>query len=365
MQIDIQSKIKDYRLLFTDSFDFLKDLSKYTPRIVIIDENVYNIYSEEFNEYFSAEEIILFKAIEANKNVENVLSLCEQVMTFSAKKNMTIISIGGGITQDVTGFLSSILYRGINWIFIPTTLLAQSDSCMGSKTSLNHGHFKNLLGSFYPPSQVYINVAFTQTLSETDFYSGIGEIVKLHLMGGKDNALAIIEKIKSISKNRDNYGLLLEMVRNSLAIKYSYIKDDEFDTGRRNLLNYGHCFGHALESSSDYQIPHGTAVVIGIIFANIIAVKRGLLDESTAYTLLNDLLLESIKCPLMKSYFQKDILLSAMQMDKKRVGKGLPLIVLHDSFELSKLTDVTPEELFYGIDVLLNNLELENEAEGI
>lgn len=365
MQIDIQSKIKDYKLLFSDNIGFLKDLSKYTPRIIIIDENVYKLYSEQFNEYFSPKEIILFKAIESNKNVENVLSLCEQVMTFSAKKNMTIISIGGGITQDVTGFLSSILYRGINWIFIPTTLLAQSDSCMGSKTSLNHGHFKNLLGSFYPPSQVYINVAFTQTLSETDFYSGIGEIVKLHLMGGEENALTIIKRIKSISKDRTDNVLLLEMVRNSLSIKYSYIKDDEFDTGRRNLLNYGHCFGHALESSSGYQIPHGIAVVIGIIFANIIAVKRGLLNESTAHDLLNNLLLDSIKCPIKKSYFQKDILLSAIQMDKKRVGKGLPLIVLHDSFTLSKLTDITPEELFDGIDVLLNNLKFENETESI
>lgn len=363
MQIDIQSKIKDYKLLFTDSFDFLKDLSKCTPRVVIVDENVYKLYSEQLNDCFSVEEIVLFKAVETNKNMENVLSLCERIMSFSAKKNMTIISFGGGITQDVTGFLSSILYRGINWIFIPTTLLAQSDSCMGSKTSLNHGHFKNLLGSFYPPSQVYINVNFTQTLSDTDFYSGIGEIVKLHLMGGQKHTFSIIEKMRAISCNREDYTVLLELVRDSLSIKYSYIKDDEFDTGRRNLLNYGHCFGHALESSSEYKIPHGIAVVIGIVFANIIAVKRGLLDERMAQVLLDELLLDCIKCPLKESFFQKEVLLSAMQMDKKRVGNGLPLIVLHNSFELSKLTDVTSEELFYGIDVLLNNVKCENETE--
>lgn len=363
--MNIQSKIKDYKLLFTDSFDFLKDLSNYIPRIVIVDENVYKLYSEQLDNYFSAEEIIQFKAIEANKNIENVLSLCEQVMSFSAKKNMTIISFGGGITQDVTGFLSSILYRGINWIYIPTTLLAQSDSCMGSKTSLNYGAFKNLLGSFYPPSQVYINVNFTQTLSDTDFYSGIGEIVKLHLMGGQEHAFSIIEKIQTISLNRKENAVLLELVKNSLSIKYSYIKDDEFDTGKRNLLNYGHCFGHALESSSGYRIPHGIAVVIGIIFANIIAVKRGLLDECMAQILLKDLLLGCIKCPLKGAYFQKEVILSAMQMDKKRVGNGLPLIVLNNSFVLAKLTDVTSEELFYGIDVLLNNVKCENETESI
>lgn len=358
MQIDVESKIKNYTLLFTEGFDFLEDLSKCTPRVVVIDENVYKCYRQQLDRFFSSDEIILFEAVESNKNIQRALALCDRVMSFSAKKNMTIISFGGGITQDVTGFLASILYRGINWIFVPTTLLAQSDSCMGSKTSLNYNQFKNLLGSFYPPSKVYIDVCFTKTLSDTDFYSGIGEIVKLHLMGGESNAHSIINSISSIARNRNDQDVLLELVKNSLAIKYSYIKDDEFDTGRRNLLNYGHCFGHALETSSDYKIPHGTAVVIGIIFANIIAVQRGLLSEQTARNLLDNLLLQCIKCPLERFYFQKEVILSAMKMDKKRVGNGLPLIVLHDSFDLSKLTDVTPEELFCGIDVLINNLSL-------
>lgn len=358
MQIDIHSKIKDYTLSFTENFDFLEDLSKYIPRIVIIDENVFGCYRHILIKHFKEDEIVKFQASEENKSIRAVLSLCDKVMSFSAKKNMTIISIGGGITQDVTGFLSSILYRGINWVFIPTTLLAQSDSCMGSKTSLNHEHFKNLLGSFYPPSRVYIDVHFTKTLSDMDFYSGIGEIVKLHLMGGLNNINSIIDKIQVISQNRDNYGVLLELVKNSLAIKYSYIKDDEFDTGRRNLLNYGHCFGHALEASSDYKVPHGTAVVIGIIFANVIAEKRGQLDGSVAYGLQEKLLLHCIKCPLDKSYFDRSIILSAMKMDKKRVGNGLPLIILHDSLELSKLIDVTSDELFYGIDRLLDILKM-------
>lgn len=358
MQIDIQSKIKDYTLSFTEHFAFLEYLSKCTPRIIIIDENVYKYYGSKLNQYFSLDEIILFRATETNKNIQNALLLCDKVMSLSAKKNMTIISFGGGIVQDVTGFLSSIIYRGINWIFIPTTLLAQSDSCMGSKTSLNYGHFKNLLGSFYPPSQVYIDVHFTKTLSDTDFYSGIGEIVKLHLMGGENHVHSIIDKIRLISQDREDYITLLDLIKNSLAIKYSYIKDDEFDLGKRNLLNYGHCFGHALESSSDYKIPHGTAVVIGIIFANAIAVKRGLLSERIALNLMNELLLQCIKCPLEKKYFQKEVIFSAMQMDKKRIGNGLPLIVLHDSLDLSKLTDITSEELFDGIDLLLNYLKL-------
>lgn len=358
MQIKIHSKIKDYTLSFKEEFTFFHELAEVQPRIVIVDRNILKHYRVQLNTYFAEEELIPFDAVETNKNISSVLQLCDTVMKSSAKKNMTIISFGGGITQDVTGFLASVLYRGINWIYVPTTLLAQSDSCMGSKTSLNHGHYKNLLGSFYPPAQVYIDVNFTKTLTETDFYSGLGEIVKLHLMGGKENIDSIITSVRSISEQRDNTVLLSDLVQNSLKIKYSYIKDDEFDTGRRNLLNYGHCFGHALEASSDYAIPHGIAVVIGIIFANLIAVKRGLLSQEKERFLFENLLYLGLKCEIKSEYFTKESILSAMKMDKKRVGIGLPLIILTDSFELSKLLDMTEEELFYGIEQLQNLLDL-------
>jgi len=348
----IHSKIKDYELQFKSDMGFMGDIARISPRIIIVDENVYNAYREMFDKYFLPEELVMFTAVETNKNIQSVLDLCDKVMDFAAKKNMTIVSFGGGITQDVTGFLSSILYRGVNWIFVPTTLLAQSDSCMGSKTSLNHKHFKNLLGDFYPPTTVYVNTEFTRTLTEMDFYSGIGEIVKLHLMGGEKLTRTISEDLEIIATKRDDSVILNRLVKESLEVKYSYIKDDEFDTGKRNLLNFGHCFGHALETSSGYAIPHGIAVVIGMIFANIIAVKRGYLSAEIEESLLNSVLKSSIKCPLKASYFDKDRILSAMKMDKKRVGNDLPLIILQDNYELKKLIDMTPEELFWGMDKL-------------
>ncbi|MDR2685057.1 MAG: iron-containing alcohol dehydrogenase [Prevotellaceae bacterium] len=345
MQINIHSKIKDYTLHF--SRDFWSDLAEIKPKIVIADSNVLRLYQEKLS-VFDKDEIITFNAVEQNKNMNSVFELCDKVMSYSAKKNITIISFGGGITQDVTGFLSSVLYRGVNWVFVPTTLLAQADSCMGSKTSLNYKHFKNLLGSFYPPSQVFIDTEFTKTLTEVDFYSGLGEIVKLHLMGTEQHLLQITDALSKDIRNDDV--LLDKLVRNSLQIKYSYIKDDEFDTGRRNLLNFGHDFGHALETTSNYKIPHGIAVVLGMIFANKIAVKRGLLDNDIAERRYEQILSKCIKCPLQKEYFDKQGLLTAMKMDKKRVGDGLPLIVLKNNFELEKLLDITPEELFWGID---------------
>lgn len=352
MSMKIHSKIKDYELNFSDDMSFVGEIAQLTPRIVIVDENVYKHYKDVLNQHFSIDEIVTFTAVEMNKNIRSVLDLCDKVMGFAAKKNMNIISLGGGITQDVTGFLASILYRGVNWIYVPTTLLAQSDSCMGSKTSLNHKDYKNLLGDFYPPTSVYINTQFTKTLSEMDFYSGIGEIVKLHLMGGANLIKSIEEDLKNIDSERNNSSFLNRLVKESLEVKYSYIKDDEFDTGKRNLLNFGHCFGHALETSSNYAIPHGIAVVIGMIFANIIAVKRGFLSEAKEKTLLSNVLINSIKCPLEQAFFDKEKILAAMKMDKKRVGNGLPLIILRDDLELEKLTDMTPDELFWGMDAL-------------
>lgn len=203
-----------------------------------------------------------------------------------------------------------------------------------------------------------------------DFYSGLGEVVKLHLMGGSRNIATIINKIDAIDSGRDNIELLTELVQNSLQIKYSYIKDDEFDSGKRNLLNYGHCFGHAVEASSDYAIPHGIAVVIGIIFANLVAVQRRLLSKKTAAYWSDNLLQKCIQCILPKlektmqinqlkhEYFDKEQILSAMRMDKKRTGEGLPLIIIDDTLTLHKLTDITPVEVFNTIDYMLTFLDI-------
>ncbi len=358
MQINVESKVNNYSINFYDNFDFINELATLTPRVVVVDNNVWKHYKNTITNSFKEDEVILFEATEVNKTVNRVLNLCDSVMRSVAKKNMTIISFGGGIVQDVTGFLASILYRGVNWVFVPTTLLAQCDSCMGSKTSLNYKDFKNLLGTFYPPSKIYVNVAFTETLGECDFYSGVGEVIKLHLMGGQDKIDSISTIVGLLDTKRDDVRFLTELTRNSLAIKYSYIKDDEFDKGRRNLLNYGHCFGHAFEVASNYTVPHGTAVVIGMIFANIIAVNRGILSADNEQRILNKILLKGIKCQFEINFFNKETILSALKMDKKRTGNKLPLIVIQDNLELIKLLDMTSEELFNGIDKIIAILDI-------
>jgi len=356
MQIEVKSNIKDYSIEFHDNFEFLKEFSTIKEKFFIVDENVWKYYADSFTTYISEDELYILPVSEDRKNLETVQILYKVLAKKAAKKNITLISIGGGITQDITGFLASTLYRGINWIFIPTTLLSQADSCLGSKTSLNVESYKNIIGTFYPPTKIYLSCNFIKTLAVYDFYSGMGEVVKLYLMGGIHKA----DELKTYMKaglNNTNTELLNHLVFTCLQIKLSYISDDEFDTGKRNLLNYGHCFGHALETSSQYEIPHGQAVLIGIIFANLIAQKRGYLSIENNNSIVQDLIIKNLNATIKESYFAIDPLYNAMKMDKKRVGNQLPLIVLKDNFELEKINDLSYDELFKGVSDVLDVLK--------
>jgi 3-dehydroquinate synthase len=226
-------------------------------------------------------------------------------------------------------------------------LLAQADSCIGAKTSLNYKNYKNLIGTFYPPIEIYLYTGFIKTLKTIDYFSGLGEIGKLHLNGGENNIKKFIDNIQEILKG--NESILLEAIKNSLKIKKSYIEDDEFDTGKRNMLNFGHCFGHAIESATDFDIPHGQAVVIGIILANIIARKRSLLSKENELLFYDKILAPIIHIDIKKYNLNSQTfitkIIDAMKQDKKRIGSGLPLIIINDKSKMVKLTDIKEEEV--------------------
>jgi len=341
----INSNIRDYEAHFVATTDFLREFERFPQRCYVIDSNVWRIHAEGCLRDISEEgdNVIVLPVNEERKNLTTVQELYDRLTERTAKRNLTMISIGGGILQDITGFVASTLYRGINWVFVPTTLLAQADSCIGSKTSLNYKGFKNLIGTFYPPSEVFIYAPFLATQADVDYFSGLGEVVKLHVMGGAHRAAEIAKLLPAILRREPD--ALLSGVRNSLLIKQSYIAGDEFDTGRRNLLNYGHCFGHALEATSDFEIPHGQAVVIGMWLANVVARNRGLLSPELHAQIAGELLLPSLVINPKKEHLDRDMLVAAMKKDKKRIGEGLVLIMLKDNYEMSKVSDLTEAEV--------------------
>ena len=352
--IRIKSRICNYQVKFGNASLFLGKIENAYPlNCYLIDETVWSLYYKKLFKNIDRKKVILLRANENKKNLKTVQDLYGILTKRSVKRNLTLIAIGGGITQDISGFLASTLYRGIRWIFIPSTLLAQGDSCIGSKTSLNYKGFKNLVGTFYPPFKVFIDANFVKTQDAVDFYSGLGEIVKLHITGGKKYCEYILAKLPLvINKRRPE---LLKAVYNSLIIKKRYIEADEFDQGKRNLLNFGHCFGHALETASNFYISHGQAVILGIVFANIISEKRGFLSKDSAKRLFDYGLSRIIFNKNNRFSAIVERIIAAMKKDKKRTGNKLPLIVLKDRFKLVKLNDLTGSEVKAAV-LRLDNL---------
>jgi 3-dehydroquinate synthase len=214
------------------------------------------------------------------------------------------------------------MMRGLPWMFYPTTLLAQSDSCIGSKSSINSRKLKNILGTFTPPDQVVIDVDFLQTLEEKDIFSGIGEMIKVHAINSP-------ESFDEISKNYEqliNDSFVLEkFIFDSLVMKKKLIEIDEFDLGPRNVMNYGHSFGHAIESATNYTIPHGIAVTIGMDMANYVAAKLGI-STYKHFERMHDVMDKNSQT-YRNVYIDVNALMIALSKDKKNSATQLRLIL--------------------------------------
>jgi len=338
----VRSSLRDYRVEFADDDAWVRDLAEIDRAFVIVDENVLRLHGDGVLAPWSNVQMAVLPVSEERKVFDTVAELCEKAIRRAAKRNSVVVSVGGGITQDVTGFMASVLYRGVAWVYVPTTLLAMADSCIGGKTSLNLGSRKNLLGTIYPPDRIIVHTPFVGTLSDADFASGVGEVVKLHLLGGNITTDWVREALPALMAREPT--AVRRATRTSLEIKRSFIEDDEFDRGRRNLLNYGHCFGHALETASDFAVPHGLAVIVGMRLADLVASARGLLTEDAAIDRYRVLY-----APVMRSWPRLDetartAIVDAMAYDKKRTGAGLAVVVLGDGLRPSQLGDVSVEE---------------------
>ena len=271
-----------------------------------------------------------------------------------SKRNTHLVSVGGGITQDITGFVANALYRGIKWTFYPSTLLAACDSCIGGKTSLNCKGFKNLLGTFYPPDEIKIFPDFFKTLSTRDFLSGLGEVVKFNVMAGEDGIDRIESSIKDLIDRKSD--IVKDFCHTSLEFKKQFIEEDEFDNGKRILLNFAHTFGHAFETSSNYGIPHGSAVAMGMIVANRISVSRKILDESFAKRIEN-VCKKILTLKIESEWLNTDTISSAIKKDKKQVDEHLRAVLMAQDLSLSVVTDITEKEIKDSVQYLIEILK--------
>jgi 3-dehydroquinate synthase len=303
-------KIKSHRGFY--NVEFVDDLpNDFSNGVVVIDRNVKSLF------YAGLKDFIEIDPSESVKTIDTCLDLINKLTSAGFQRNQTLYAVGGGIIQDIVAFTASILYRGVKWEFVPTTLLAQCDSCIGSKTSINHNKVKNILGGFYPPCSIKICNKFLRTLTEKDIMSGKGEMLHYFLLLSEK-----MMKESDIIENIDFY------INKSLYFKREMIEQDEFDKGERNLFNYGHTFGHAIETLSNYAVNHGQAVTMGMEIANRIALKMHMITDKK-YRHMSAILQKN-----MPDYKIEDVdrYIEILRKDKKNTTGNLTCILLTHHF---------------------------------
>jgi 3-dehydroquinate synthase len=322
----------EYRVDFVKAYGDAMRQELLPTDYLIVDENVLR-HHESLRLCVQSFPHIVITASEEAKSFTNLTPVIDELIRRRFTKTNRLVAIGGGVVQDITAFVASILFRGVDWLFFPTTLLAQCDSCIGSKTSINFGPYKNQLGSFFPPRKVFIDLSFLETLDARDVRSVLGEMMHYFLVNGEDDLAWAEGKLGPALHDGDARGAL---IRRSLEIKKEMVERDEFDEGPRNVFNYGHSFGHALESTSDYAVPHGVAVSFGMDMANCVSSRQRLLPMSTRNRVRSVLarVWEGTTLPAVDD----DAFVAALSRDKKNEGMDVKVILTKGLGQMFKTT---------------------------
>lgn len=303
---------------------FLATILQLDNIIIITDNLVPNVYVENLQAIFHNKniEVVKLQTGEDNKNFLAIETIIARLLHCKIDRFSTILALGGGVVGDLAGFAAAIYMRGINWIQIPTTLIAQVDSAYGGKTGCNYQGKKNLLGAFHFPAAVLVDPEYLQTLSAREYISGLAEVIKYGMACDKD-FFEWLEANKISIKKRDLL-VLQKLVVTCCEIKTNIVARDPRDQNERMILNFGHSFGHALESATSFSLYlHGEAVAIGMLLATRLAVRIGMLEQSVLGRLHN--LLEYFELPT--ECLSINMLFDYIGGDKKNQGDILNLIL--------------------------------------
>lgn len=273
---------------------------------------------------------------EESKSLGSASKLYDDLVEYNLQRNDFIMAFGGGVIGDLSGFVASTYMRGVPLIQVPTTLLAQVDSSVGGKVAVNHGMGKNLIGTFYQPRLVQVDIETLRTLPEREFKAGMAEVIKCGFLIGEDFLSFLEANMDSILKLDPES--LAKVIYECCSFKARIVEKDERDLGRRAVLNYGHTFGHAIEAASDYvDFLHGEAISIGMVGAANVAEELGWIDRALVDRHLE--LLKRAGLPTEIEGVNEEIILNRMVLDKKGV-KGTPRFVLLKAVGQPELVEV-------------------------
>lgn len=282
---------------------------------------------------------------EAGKSSHVLTHIWGELARLNFTRSDLIVAVGGGTVTDLAGFAAASWLRGIDWVAVPTTLAGMVDASVGGKTGINSPFGKNLIGAFHSPISVLIDSSWLRTLSNRDFAAGLAEVVKCGFIDDEE-ILTLIEG-KNVQEIRSNASLVNSLIERSVTTKAKVVSNDFKESELREILNYGHTFGHAIERVSGYSIRHGEAVSIGMIFVAELAHAQGLIDQDLLK--LHRTTLSSLGLPISLSSVEGgnnwESLYAAMALDKKARGNSIRFVVLHKIGECSRLESVTEEQL--------------------
>lgn len=347
-----------YPIYFENDFSCLseamKDEGLAGKKICIVtDSHVKPLYLEsvidELKKISSSVFYFCFEAGEKNKNLDTVQELYKTLIHNEMDRKGLLVALGGGVVGDLTGFGATTYLRGIDFIQVPTTLLAQVDSSVGGKTGVDFQQYKNMVGAFHQPKLVYMNMSTLHSLPDTEFTCGMGEILKTGLICDSDFFRFVNDNQPSIKKR--NLEVLSVMIRRCCEIKAGIVERDPKEKGERALLNLGHTVGHAVEKLKNFKLLHGQCVGIGLIAAAFLSMKRNLLTQEEYKEIC--LSCKSFDLPLTVDGLKAEDVLAATKKDKK-MEQGHIKFILMDGIGKSFIdTTVTDSELISAIQEIL------------
>lgn len=310
--------------------------------LIVTQESIAKFYLEALQKNLLSvqADVKMLPAGEPYKNISEWQKIMDTLVENKHERNTTLIALGGGMVGDMAGFAAACYLRGVNYIQIPTSLIAQVDSAVGGKTGVNHASGKNLIGAFYQPQCVIVDVDTLKTLPEREFISGFAEMIKYGLIWDVAFFQWLEENLSALL--RQDSAALEYAIERSLAIKSELVSRDERDLGLRQLLNFGHTYGHALETACAYQgILHGEAVAAGMLMAARLSLKRNLLTAAEFSRI--EAILQA--AGLLRSMTETPNLYSFMKHDKKVQDGKLSLILLNGIGQAVKISDATEQEI--------------------
>lgn len=352
---------KCYSITLNNSFSHLADdiaaavgVDRSKKVCIVSDSRVAKIYLNKISEILQKQydDVIsfVFEAGEKSKNMDTVQKLYEQLIISRFDRHDFLVALGGGVVGDLTGFCAATYLRGIDFIQIPTSLLAQVDSSIGGKTGVDFQQYKNMVGAFYQPKLVYMSMEVFQTLPDGQFANGMAEEIKHGLIKDdtyytwmKDHRELIWQKAPET---------LIGMLDIGCNIKRTVVEHDPKEKGERALLNFGHTIGHAIEKLSDFQLYHGECVSLGMVAAAYLSVKKGNLTNEELCDI--EQVLDAYQLPIRISGYDAKEILEATKSDKKMIGGKVKFTLLKRIGEAYSDLSLTDHDLLEAIHYVLN-----------